>query len=355
MTTPRAAILGIIGACALMAAMSAADTRLVTTVHGDPLPWSIILQSTLPRWVLFAVALPVLLSATLRRPPWPLAPRTFVMHAAMFAGLTLAHAVVHGIAIGAAIPLSGGFGFALRAIRVWVSSAPVIVPLYSATLLTAWSIEQMRERRLRALRASQLEAQLKSAQLAALRAQLNPHFLYNSLNGISALVADRQHERASGALEQLAELLHAAFRDDGRELIPLSEEVALAAQYLELQQMRFGDRLLCRVSIDPGAATAVVPPLILQPLVENAVLHGLANRSGAMRLTISAHEQDARVAVSVSHDGPELPAAWRPESVGGVGLANTRARLATAFGEAGTLSVSRRVGGGVESLVTVPA
>jgi hypothetical protein len=338
-----------------MALMSAADTRFVTTHHGDPMPWSTILSATWPRWILFAIALPLLLRVTLRHPPWPFSLGRMLLHIGLFLGLTTAHALVHGWAGSQLFPFGALFGFDAHVARVWFSSAPLLVPLYCATLLAAWSIQQMRERRARALRESQLEAQLHAAQLAALRAQLHPHFLYNTLNGISALVADRQHERASRALEQLAELLHAAFRDDGRDLIPLSEEVALAERYLALQQLRFGDRLRSDVSVAPSAASCSVPPLILQPLVENAVVHGLERRSGVMRLTLTAERTGDRVTIAITHDGAVLPPDWTPSGRGGVGLSNTRARLASVFGRGADLTVRRRANGGVESIVRIPA
>jgi hypothetical protein len=352
-TPPRAALLAIIATCAVMAVMSAADLRLVTTVHGDPLPWNVVFWATTPRWILFAIALPLVLRVTMRHPPWPLARRTLLIQVGLFLALTLAHALVHGASIGASVPLSGGYGLELRVVRVYIGSAPVLIPLYAGTLLTAWSIEQARERRARALRASQLEAQLQTARLAALRAQLSPHFLYNTLNGIATLVADAQNGRAGSALEELAELLHAAYRDDGRELIPLGEEVALASRYLELQQLRFGDRLQHTVQLDARAAGVVVPPLILQPLVENAVLHGLAGRQGVMRLTLEVRATATAVSVVIAHDGPVLPAHWAAVSAAGVGLANTRARLETAFDARATLHVERRAEGGVESRLVI--
>ncbi|HEY7567871.1 MAG TPA: histidine kinase [Gemmatimonadaceae bacterium] len=352
---PLGAVLAIAGACLFMALMSAADTRFVTTHHDDPLPWSTILSATSPRWILFAITLPLVLRITLRRPPWPLALGTFALHACLFLGLNTAHAIVHGWAGVSLLPFGTLFGFDAHVARVWFNSAPLIVPLYCATLLAAWSIQQARERRARALRESQLESQLNTARLAALRAQLHPHFLYNTLNGISALVADRQHVRASNALEQLADLLHAAFRDDGRDLIPLAEEVTLAERYLALQQLRFGDRLRCDVTVAPDATAARVPPLILQPLVENAVVHGLSRRSGVMHLTLDAWCQGDRVTILIAHDGAELAADWTPVSRSGVGLSNTRARLASTFAAAAELIVRRRAGGGVESIVHIPA
>jgi sensor histidine kinase YesM len=341
--------------CLLMGLTGAADTRLVTTVHGDPMPWAVVIGATTPRWLLLAIALPLVLVATLRRPPWQLDAFALVLQVVMSVAVITGHAVVHTLASAMPILFDGPLPFGLRAFRAGLSSAPLIVPLYAGTLLTAWGMDLARERRRRALREAKLEAQLHAARLAALKAQLHPHFLYNTLNGISALVADRQHGRASVALEQLAELLHAAFRDDGRELITLAEEVALAERYLGLQQLRFGDRLSCEIAVSPGAARALVPPLILQPLVENAVLHGLSGRSGSMRLTLEACVNNDDVGIVISHDGPELPHDWTAQSRRGVGLRNTRERLASVYGDRAGLLVRRRVGGGVEARLHVPA
>jgi two-component system LytT family sensor kinase len=352
---PPQVILAIVGICLLMAGLSAADVGLVTAVHGDSIPLSTVVSATAPRWIVFAALLPLIIHVTLRHPPWPVRPGSFGVQLAMFVALSGIHAVVHAIASQPMMPFGGAiFGFNLHVARVWVNSMPLVVPIYAATLLTAWSVAQARARRARDLRTSQLEAQLQSARLAALRAQLSPHFLYNTLNGIAALVSDQQHGRASDALEQLAELLHAAFREDGRDLIPLSEEVVLARRYLELQQLRFGDRLRCEVLCSPRAGECLVPPLILQPLVENAVIHGLARRSTPMTLTVDAWDEHDRVTVLVSQDGPELPANWSP-STAGVGLANIRGRLESAFGGAATLTVARRPEGGVIATITLPA
>lgn len=354
-SVPRGALLAIAGVCLLMAAISVGDSRLVASIHGDPFDWHTNLLATWPRWLFFAIALPLVLVLALRRPPWSLAFGSLLLHFGVFFAITLGHAIIHAWSTGLTLPFGFMFGFELHVMRVWINSMPLVVPLYGAVLLTAWSIEQTRERRERTLRAAQLETQLHAARLAALRSQLHPHFLYNALNGISALVADRQHARASIALEQLADLLHAAFREDGREFIPLGEELALAQRYLALQQLRFGDRLVCEATLDPDAAACAVPPLVLQPLVENAVLHGLARRSGKMRLTVDARRDGAGVTIVIAHDGPELAAEWQPASPGGVGLSNTRARLASSFGDSAALVVRRRAGGGVESLVRIPA
>ena len=127
------------------------------------------------------------------------------------------------------------FGMIPRLTRSWYNTTPTMVSMYAGVLIAAWGMMESRERQRRTLRAAQLETQLQSARLAALRAQLQPHFLYNTLNGIAALVSDVQPARAVAAIEQLGELLHASLRDDGRDEITVAEEVALAERYLALQ------------------------------------------------------------------------------------------------------------------------
>ena len=350
---PLAAVGTIVGACLLMAATSAADIRLVTTVHAVPLPWSAIIRATVPQWIVFAVAMPIVLNVALRRPPWPFAWRRVALHAGLFLAITIVHGLVQGIATGGLVYFSGGVGFTLRAVRTPVNSAPLNLLLYSATLLAAWSIAHARERRERMAQAARLEAQLHAARLAALRAQLHPHFLYNTLNGIATLVDAGEQARASDALDQLADLLHAAFRDDGRDRIPLAEEIALVERYVALQRLRFGTRLCARFDVTPGAAAVLVPPLLLQPLVENAVIHGMAHRSTPMRLTVEAREAAGAVVIRVAHDGPVLPEQWTP-AAGGVGIANTRDRLVSMFGATATRVVAPRAEGGVSSTITIP-
>jgi sensor histidine kinase YesM len=213
---------------------------------------------------------------------------------------------------------------------------------------------EARERERRTLRASQLEAQLQSARLASLRAQLQPHFLYNTLTGIAALVADVQPARAVAAIEQLGELLHASLRDDGREEITVSEEVALAERYLALQGMRFGDRLRYDRDIAPGVSECVVPVLLLQPIVENAVLHGLDSGEGTVHVTIRASLHGDDVELAVENDGSTLDADSSRAGGHGVGLAATRARLATAYGDRASLALSGRPGGGVVVRIRTP-
>jgi sensor histidine kinase YesM len=229
---------------------------------------------------------------------------------------------------------------------------PTMVSMYAGVLFAAWGMTEARERQRRTLRASQLEAQLQSARLAALRAQLQPHFLYNTLNGIAALVSDVQPARAVAAIEQLGELLHASLREDGREEITVDEEVALAEKYLALQGMRFGDRLRYEWHVAPDAGDCLVPVLLLQPIVENAVVHGLDAGQEKLTIRVEAFVTGEGLELIVENDGPE-PTGQRGAGHG-LGLSTTKARLMTAYGDRASLTLKPRDGGGARVRIVIP-
>ncbi len=322
-------------------------------VHGFPLSWSHIFATTAPPWLLLAAALPIALRLASNPSLRSHRGRMILLHIAVFAAIAFAHAAVLTWIMGLENPVALLFTMTARFERSLLSSMPITVPMYGAVLATAWAMAEARERERRTLRASQLEAQLQTSRLASLRARLQPHFLYNTLQGIATLAADHQPQRAVTAIEQLSELLHASLRDDGRDVVPLHEEVQLVERYLGLQQMRFGERLQYTLSIAGDVADCPVPVLLLQPLVENAVVHGLEAGQERLRVIISAAAAPDGVELMVENDGPALaPAA--PDDEHGVGVAATRARLTTAYGERASLTLLPRNGGGVVVRLILP-
>lgn len=349
---------GVVVACICLGlgAISALETRHISVAHGFPLDWSIVVESTMPRWLLMAIVLPIVLRLATRFPvvPWNL-PHA-ALHAAVFLALSFAHAAIDTWALTIASPqFAIMFTWTARVMRAWYSAMPVVVSLYGAVAVAAWGMSESRERQQRTLRASQLEALLQSARLAALRAQLQPHFLYNTLNGIAALVSDVQPARAVAAIEQLGELLHASLRDDGRDEITIDEEIALAERYLALQAMRFEDRLRYEWRITPGVGDCTVPVFLLQPIVENAVVHGLDSGQESLTVSIEAIATSRGIELIVENDGNELSFGERRSPGHGVGIAATRARLATAYGDRASLEIDSRVGGGVIVRIVIPA
>ncbi len=348
------ATLAVVCACLVLGTISALEARHVSVTHGFPIDWTLAITSTTPRWVLLAIALPFVLHVGVRYPLNPLRRPIVIMHIALFLALSVVHAVVDSWAVTLANPeVIHMFGMIPRLTRSWYNTMPTMVSMYAGVLIAAWGIAESRERQRRTLRASQLEAQLQSARLAALRAQLQPHFLYNTLNGIAALVSDVQPARAVAAIEQLGELLHASLREDGREEITVDEEVALAEKYLALQGMRFGERLRYEWHVAPDAADCLVPVLLLQPIVENAVVHGLDAGQERLIVRIEASITPDGVELVVENDGTELSGSGKTAGHG-LGLSTTKARLLTAYGDRASLTLKPREGGGARVRIVLP-
>jgi two-component system LytT family sensor kinase len=201
-----------------------------------------------------------------------------------------------------------------------------------------------------ATRAARLESRLAHAQLDALRLQLHPHFLFNTLNAIAALTA-ADPARAHRMLARLGDLLRQTLESDGVAEVSLERELGLLAPYLELQQIRFGERLRVRQDIGSGTREALVPALILQPLVENALQHGVARRPEGATVVLRAWRRDDRLGLEIEDDGPGPGAG---AATPGIGLANTRARLAQLYGGDHRLELGPAAGGGFLVRIEIP-
>jgi LytS/YehU family sensor histidine kinase len=198
-------------------------------------------------------------------------------------------------------------------------------------------------------RAAVLQAQLAQAQLSALRMQLNPHFLFNTLHAVSALV-ERDPSGVRRMIARLSELLRETLEEGGEPERTLDREMEFIRRYLDIMQVRFQGKLEAAISVDPGVGHALVPALILQPLVENAIKHGLSSSPGAGRIEIRARRDDGRLLLSVRDNGPG-PAAGPASN--GVGLANTRARLSQMYG-GDRLTLRAHADGGAVAEVEIP-
>jgi two-component system, LytTR family, sensor kinase len=209
-----------------------------------------------------------------------------------------------------------------------------------------------RKYRDRELAASQLATRLAQTQLQVLRMQLHPHFLFNTLNAISALV-HRDVRLADRMISRLGELLRATLDDPGTQEVPLRRELEFLTPYLEIEQARLGPRLAARLDIDDDLLDARLPYLILQPLVENAIRHGLAPRPGAGRLVVRARRDHGRLVLEVADDGVGGVRLGR-DFKEGIGLSNTRARLHALYGDEQSLALRPASGGGLVVTVTLP-
>jgi len=348
------ATLVVVCGCLVLGGVGALESRHMSVTHGLPLDWPTVLISTMPRWIGLALAMPFVVRLSTVVPLTPVRDKVVAVHIALFFAISVLHAALDTWSVGYVTPMvTRVFPLLARLTRSWYSTMPTVFAIYAAVVFAMWGMSEARERQRRTLRASQLEAQLQTARLATLRAQLQPHFLYNTLNAIAALVADVQPARAVAAIEQLSELLHASLRDDGREEIRIEEEVILAERYLALQQMRFGDRLRYRCHVDPDLVDCLVPVLLLQPIVENAVLHGLDAGQTTLDVTIDVASTASGIRVTVENDGAVVASTPRPGGHG-VGLSATRARLQTVHGDRASLSLTPRPHGGAIVCVEIP-
>ncbi len=242
----------------------------------------------------------------------------------------------------------------------WVDGKALTIPpfqwlisgmLFYTFIPLAWSVLyigikyylDLQEERERALAAEGLAHQ---ARLQALRYQLNPHFLFNTLNAISTLVTERKNADAERMIARLSDFLRLTIDQGTGVEVPLAEEMDFVRRYLDIQQIRFGERLTVDLDVDPGTLSACVPPLLLQPLIENAVRHGIMPREEGGTLTVEARRVGDRLHLRVRDDGPGPPPDADAAESQGIGLANVRERLDALYGTDHTFRLDRADGGG---------
>ncbi len=214
--------------------------------------------------------------------------------------------------------------------------------------LTTWLSARAEEAR---ERARENEERAVRARLAALQAQLNPHFLFNTLNAIASLIPT-DPAAAESTLERLAAVLQYSIASGSRETVTLEEELSVIRDYLEIERARFGERLRSEIDVDREIEGSAILPMMLQPLVENAVLHGLSSKAEGGAITVRGRAEDDAMVLQVSDDGVGPGGSKRRGN--DTGLANLRERLALAYGSAARLRVGAREGGGFECEIRMP-
>jgi two-component system, LytTR family, sensor kinase len=225
--------------------------------------------------------------------------------------------------------------------------------LYWMLVGVAHAVHYAHTSRQRERHAERLQTELVRTQLHALKAQLHPHFLFNTLNTVASFVHS-DPDAAERMIARLSELLRRTLGQRGAEEIPLQEELDFLRAYLEIEQARFEDRLQVHWDIDPATLEARIPPLLLQPLVENAIRHGIAPRSAAGRVEICSQRSNGALHLQVRDDGVGLPQGGDSVTDGGVGLASTRSRLEQMYGTGHRFHLAAAPGGGVLVEVTLP-
>ena len=319
---------------------------------GVPEPFPHVLASQLASWWPCAILTPPLAAITIRiRALRPSRVRALLLHA----GGAVAFILVGGALMGAfesLLPWSSATDGVLAAARHGVIRylGPDLL-LYCLVVAATMAAAHAHESRRRGIAAATYARQLAEARLHVLSAQLQPHFLFNTLHAVSALIWEDQ-ARADRLLARLSDLLRLTLRSGARVETTLEEELALLVRYAEIQETRYGDRLRIRIEAEPAARQAMVPHLILQPLVENAIRHGITRRAAPGQVDVVARAAADRLHLTVRDDGVGLPTG-RPVREG-VGLGVTRARLRQLYGAAQSFELSAGSGGGAVCALSIP-
>ena len=229
--------------------------------------------------------------------------------------------------------------------------------VYNSFSLVAWGFLYLGLKHYVALqvereRALQAEKLLADVKLKALQYQLNPHLFFNTLNAISTLIVERRNDDAARMIARLGDFLRATLREDLAAQVPLAEELGFTAQYLDIEQVRFGDRLTVTYDIDEEAYRALVPLLLLQPLVENASRHGIARLEGPGTIAISARVTGGRLEIAIANSGPVHHSL--NDDAAGIGLTNVRERLSVLYGDRQQLRAMNVPGGGYRVEMSLP-
>jgi two-component system LytT family sensor kinase len=336
----------------------------VSTFTDKPAPFSLLFFLNLGYWYSWAFIAPAILWVSRRFPldkqHWHVSLPVHVVGVFVATTLHIAMAVTSRMLTGWALGESAwafsdaGGSWRLEAQRMFFLHFDWEMMTYWAIVGLSHALGYRREAQARALNASQLETRLVEAQLQSLQRQLQPHFLFNTLNTISALM-HRDVEAADMMIARLSDLLRISLQMVGVQEISLKEELDFLSKYLEIEQTRFRDRLTVVFDVRPEALDALVPNLILQPLVENAIKHGIGPRPSPGTITIRARLAGSeRLELIVQDNGVGMSAARLSDFNRGVGLSNTRARLEHLYGPLHRFEFRQPPEGGLQVLIEVP-
>lgn len=310
--------------------------------------WPSVLRQAMPRWYIWGTLLPGIIWLDRRLLHQVQLPRRLAAHFFLGIGWTFVY-----------------IGVLLLVRRVMYGSfAPIDSLLFARSFywdyLIYWlllgvyiAVDYYRALQARELKSAQLEASLSEARLHLLQAQLHPHFLFNTLNAISAFM-ETDPKVARRMTAQLGELLRASLDHADQQEIPLADELVLLDNYLAIERTRFEDQLTIEVNAEPDTLGARVPRFVLQPLVENAIRHGITTRAAAGHISITATHRENQLVLRVCDDGVGLPPDWHIDQNAGIGLSNTAARLAQLYNGEHTFAVDDLAEGGVCAEIALP-
>ena len=329
-------------------------------LHGKPGPMLTYLRWNMEQWYAWLFISPLVLRLATKRPIDPQHPqRAIPLHllaSVLFALLALlVQSIISHFLEPGSPPLRNSFNPLVSSFRYLLSKdvAMGIITYWALTGL-AQTLHFYKENSNRQVRESQLERQLAQAQLQVLQMQLHPHFLFNTLHAIGTLIHE-DPESAEKMLLDLSSLLRVFLEHESSQQISLRRELHLVDLYLSIQKIRFRDRLTVRSLIDPATLDCSIPSLILQPLVENAIVHGIAKNPGDDTIEIKTSQQSGRLLVEISNSNSSLPGEVRLDGAGwGVGLSNTSQRLTQVYNGSSSLSLQALSPRGVVCSIAIP-
>jgi two-component system LytT family sensor kinase len=337
--------------------LDATQTVFVMRAEGMHHAWVSLFMTLLLSWLPWALATPFVLRLGRRNPPMQLRPfSTWGTHfvSCFLIGLVSAAwlaSLEELLNPWAKVPAREPF------VHFWLhkfyNGLLSYLILYGTILVVSYMLDSRERLALQQTESARLNAQLSKAQLNALRRQMEPHFLFNTLNAIAGLVRQERNDAAVNMIAGLSDLLRRVLEDSNRQEVPLGEEMEFLERYLDIQKVRFAERLQLSVDVPRELFRAQVPSLILQPMVENAVKHGIAKRVQGGAIRITAFRSNGRLTLRVYNDGPALPADLEKNG-SGIGIANVRTRLQSLYGDGFEFSMRNQDPGGVEVSVSVP-
>jgi two-component sensor histidine kinase len=329
---------------------------LLRYAHDSDQSWLPVFATEMATWLPWALATPWIVGLARRHP--------FVR------GTTLRTVAVHVAAFAAIGAVAEAWTATLQVLfNPWGNRQPpefwdswsttllyhvLIFLIAYALILTVTYLMDSRDKVARQMtETARLNEELSKSQLAALRRQMEPHFMFNALNSIAGLVRDQRNDAAVSMIVGLSEFLRRSSADSHRSQVTLAEEVEYLQRYVDIQQVRFGNRLRVSVDIAADLLDTQVPSLLLQPLVENAIKHGIATRVVGGNIRVSGTRKNGNLCLSVYNDGPSFADDWQTRGAG-VGLANLRTRLKILHGETSELQMRSIGTDGVEVVVSLP-
>ncbi|MCI0416920.1 histidine kinase [bacterium] len=328
----------------LVGLVFASQLHLFAIRAGGSMGWPQVLIWEIPRWLIWALLAP-LVTKIARMYPWrrEQATRHIAIHTICGAALSFIHLVLFVIVFHA-LRLSIGEGGEI------LDTFQFAFPLdFHVGIAVYWLLVLLRQFSDSEQRVARLQAELTQAQLQALKMQLHPHFLFNTLNSIASFLRT-DVEVADEMIGQLGDFLRLTLQNPGTEEIVLEKELEFLKRYLAIEQLRFQDRLHAQFEIDPDTLSALVPNLILQPVVENAVRHGVSTRSGKGTIRIEAKRRDGQLQIVICDNGPGLPS----HITEGIGIATTRDRLRRMYGAEAHLDLANQPDGGAVVTLGIP-